>query len=57
MELENTLVNKVISHARKENCQTVRWQVSNWNEKAKDFYTQIRTKIDSVEQNVTLELD
>lgn len=51
------LINEVISQARSANCHSIRWQVSDWNEKAKAFYLNLGAEIDSTERNVTLSLD
>ncbi len=32
------LLNKIFETAQKENCKRVRWQVSDWNNKAIEFY-------------------
>jgi diamine N-acetyltransferase len=51
------LLDKVIETAKNENCKKVRWQVSNWNKKAIDFYKSRGATIDNVEINCDLELD
>ncbi len=45
------LMNKVFEIARKEKCNRVRWQVSNWNSKAIEFYKKIGARIDDTELN------
>jgi GNAT superfamily N-acetyltransferase len=51
------LINKVIEFAKDSKCHKLRWQVSNWNKPAIDFYKNIGATIDSVEQNCDLILD
>jgi ribosomal protein S18 acetylase RimI-like enzyme len=48
------LLDVVIEFARKEKCGKVRWQVSNWNKDAQDFYKKMGAKIDDVELNCDL---
>ncbi len=48
------LLDAVINHARQENCKKVRWQVSNWNSPAMDFYQKLGAKIDDTELNCDL---
>lgn len=45
------LLNAVIDKARSENCIKVRWQVSNWNTNAIEFYKKMGAEIDEVEIN------
>lgn len=52
----NKLLDKVIETAKRENCKKVRWQVSNWNEKAIEFYKMRGATIDEVEINCDLKL-
>jgi GNAT superfamily N-acetyltransferase len=40
------LINEVISHAKRENCKRLRWQVSIWNESAKKFYEKLGAVIE-----------
>ena len=50
------LLDAVIGYARHEKCNNIRWQVSNWNKKAQEFYKQIGAEIDDVELNCDLPL-
>ncbi len=50
------LLDTVIGYARQEKCNKVRWQVSNWNKKAQEFYKKIGAEIDDVELNCDLPL-
>jgi len=52
----NKLLDKVIETAKCENCKKVKWQVSNWNEKAIEFYKMRGATIDEVEINCDLKL-
>ncbi len=51
------LMNKVIEFAKDSKCHKLRWQVSEWNKPAIDFYKNIGATIDGVEQNCDLILD
>lgn len=48
------LLEAVIDLARTENCKKVRWQVSEWNVHAIDFYKRMGAQIDEVEINCDL---
>ncbi|NDV47300.1 GNAT family N-acetyltransferase [Paludibacter sp. 221] len=48
------LINNVIFFAKENNCHKLRWQVSNWNEKAINFYKKIGAEIDEDERNCNL---
>jgi len=48
------LMNKVIAHAKENNCKKMRWQVSNWNTNAQAFYKKLGAVIDDVEINCDL---
>lgn len=48
------LINKVISFAKENKCNKMRWQVSNWNGKAIEFYKKMGADIDDVEMNCDL---
>ncbi len=50
------LLNAIIEIARKENCTKVRWQVSDWNRNAIEFYRKHGAVIDDVERNCDLKL-
>ena len=52
----NKLLDKVIETAKSENCKKVKWQVSNWNNKAIQFYKKRGATIDEVEINCDLNL-
>lgn len=51
------LINKVIEFAKDSKCHKLRWQVSEWNTHAIDFYKKLGATIDSVEQNCDLIFD
>jgi GNAT superfamily N-acetyltransferase len=51
------LINRVIEFAKDSHCHKLRWQVSDWNKPAIDFYKNIGATIDNVEQNCDLILD
>ena len=51
------LINKVIEFAKESDCHKLRWQVSDWNKPAIDFYKNIGATIDSVEKNCDLILE
>lgn len=48
------LIDAVIQLAKEENCNRVRWQVSNWNKNAQEFYKKIGANISDVELNCDL---
>jgi len=48
------LINEVIAFAKTENCGKLRWQVSEWNQPAIDFYKSLGANIDAVESNCDL---
>ena len=50
------LFDKVLETGKAENCKKMRWQVSQWNKKAIDFYKDRGAKIDDVEINCDLEI-
>jgi ribosomal protein S18 acetylase RimI-like enzyme len=50
------LFNEVIELAKREQCKKLRWQVSNWNENAIDFYRKMGASIDDVDINCDLDL-
>jgi GNAT superfamily N-acetyltransferase len=45
------LIRKVLDYARETNCHRLRWQVSNWNAKAIDFYKSLGAVINETERN------
>jgi GNAT superfamily N-acetyltransferase len=51
------LMNRVIEFARRSKCHKLRWQVSNWNEPAIQFYQSLGVTIDDIERNCDLILD
>jgi len=51
------LINQVISFAKETGCHKLRWQVSEWNKPAKDFYRKLGADISDVEQNCDLMID
>ena len=51
------LINQVIRYAKETDCHKLRWQVSNWNKPAMDFYRKLGAEISDVEQNCDLMLD
>ena len=50
------LLDTVISHAKDNNCKSVRWLVSRWNENAIGFYQKIGAHIDDTEITAVLPL-
>ena len=48
------LLDTVIDLAKAEKCNRMRWQVSNWNKNAQEFYKHIGAEIDDVELNCDL---
>ncbi|NLR61195.1 GNAT family N-acetyltransferase [Chitinophaga polysaccharea] len=50
------LMDAVIAKAREAGCKKVRWQVSNWNQHAIEFYKKRGAQIDEVEINCDLVL-
>ncbi len=56
MGIGKKLINQIIKQAKDENCYKVRWQVSNWNKKAQEFYLSLGAEIDDVELNCDLNL-
>lgn len=50
------LINKVIEYAKAHNCNTLRWQVSNWNQPAIEFYKKLGAEINEIEMNCDLTL-
>jgi GNAT superfamily N-acetyltransferase len=45
------LLNAIFETARKENCNRVRWQVSDWNKPALEFYQKCGADIDKEQYN------
>lgn len=52
----STLFDKIIEIGKRENCSKMKWQVSNWNSKAQEFYKSRGAIIDDVEINCDLTL-
>ena len=48
------LINKIIELAKLENCNRLRWQVSNWNHPAIKLYESLGADINKVEMNCDL---
>jgi len=55
-KIGSKLLNHIIDLAKAENCKKVRWQVSNWNKKAIDFYKSFGAEIGDVEINCDLKI-
>ncbi|MEP7196100.1 MAG: GNAT family N-acetyltransferase [Saprospiraceae bacterium] len=51
------LFDAIIEIAKSERCKKLKWQVSNWNQKAIDFYIIKGATIDEVEINCDLKLN
>jgi GNAT superfamily N-acetyltransferase len=49
--LGQKLINSVIEKAKSDNCKKVRWQVSEWNKNAIEFYKSLGAMVDAVELN------
>jgi len=49
--LGKELIDTVLKKAKEEHCKKVRWQVSNWNRNAIDFYKNLGAKVDNIESN------
>lgn len=52
--LGSDLIQKVIAFAKDNNCSKLKWQVSDWNTLAIEFYKNLGAEIDNVEQNCIL---
>jgi ribosomal protein S18 acetylase RimI-like enzyme len=50
------LLDTLFHIANEENCKKVKWQVSNWNERAIEFYKKRGAVIDDIEINCELKL-
>lgn len=55
--LGTQLINKVIETAKSLGCKQVRWQVSAWNNGAKEFYESLGAYIDNAQENCVLNLN
>lgn len=54
--LGTKLIKKVIEKAKSDKCNKLRWQVSEWNQPAIDFYKNLGATVGSVESNCDLSL-
>lgn len=54
--LGTLLIKAVIGKARETRCNKLRWQVSEWNHTAIEFYKQLGAEIDEVERNCNLDI-
>jgi len=52
--LGTMLIKKVITFAQEQHCRKLRWQVSNWNEPAIEFYKSLGAEISDIEMNCDL---
>jgi GNAT superfamily N-acetyltransferase len=52
--LGSKIMEEVIKMAREAGCKKIRWQVSEWNENAINFYKKLGAEIDDVERNCDL---
>ncbi|TKK69211.1 GNAT family N-acetyltransferase [Ilyomonas limi] len=50
------LLNTVIQFANEQQCKSVRWQVSRWNESAISFYKKLGAVVDETEMNCIYKL-
>lgn len=53
----SSLLAKVVSEAKLQNCRRVRWQVLNWNTSAIKVYEKIGAEIDNGRSNCDLNLE
>jgi diamine N-acetyltransferase len=53
-KIGSRLMQGIFELARKSGCSKVRWQVSNWNNLAIEFYRSLGAKVDDVELNCDL---
>jgi GNAT superfamily N-acetyltransferase len=51
------LIKKVIAHAKASKCKRLRWQVSEWNTPAIEFYKNLGADVNGVESNCDLALN
>lgn len=54
--LGKLLINKVKEYAEDTGCHKVRWQVSDWNHPAINFYKELGAIVDNLERNCDLNL-
>ncbi len=55
-KIGSLLMDSIFEMAKLENCTKVRWQVSNWNTEAIEFYKKRGAVIDTVEINCDVKL-
>lgn len=55
-QIGTQLLDKLIDYANLEHCTKVRWQVSNWNKEAIEFYKKMGANVDDTEINCDLYL-
>ena len=55
-KIGSMLLEEIIKIAKSSGCRKMRWQVSNWNQHAIEFYKKLGASIDEVEINCDLEL-
>lgn len=48
------LISKIIDFAKSSHCHQLRWQVSEWNDRAIGFYKNLGAEINEVERNCDL---
>lgn len=48
------LIHQIIEYAKDTGCHKLRWQVSEWNKPAIDFYQKLGAEINHVDQNCDL---
>jgi GNAT superfamily N-acetyltransferase len=53
-QIGTRLLDAIIEMARQSHCKKVRWQVSNWNHRAIEFYKKRGAMVDEVEINCDL---
>lgn len=54
MQVGTRLIQEVIALAKTSDCHKLRWQVSQWNKPAIEFYRKLGAVIDHTEQNCDL---
>ena len=55
-QIGTKLMDSIFDIAIQKNCKKVRWQVSNWNSKAIEFYKKRGAVVDEIEINCDLKL-
>jgi GNAT superfamily N-acetyltransferase len=56
LNIGTKLLNTVIQFASEQQCKSVRWQVSRWNENAISFYKKLGAVVDETEMNCVYKL-